>query len=468
MFKIKEGKLIVAILIMGGFITMLNETSLAIAFPQIMTEFGISAGLVQWLTTIYVLISGIVFLMTAYLLKKYTVRKLYLISMLLLVIGSVISIFSVNFPLLMSARIIQAIGTGIIVPLVFNSVLYLTLPQKRGFMMGIVSLVIFAAPIFSPVLMGFIMEITDWHYYFILMLIFFVVATIFGYFKLTNFTETGKAKLDILSVIFAAIGCSGIVYAFSSISESSLTVVIASLLIGIIALALFIHRQKHIDHPLLRVQVLKDHLFIIGVLANMLNVMAVFAIVVVVPMYLETALHTSSLTASLIMFPGTLINCVIPLLSGHIYDEHGPRIVICTGLGIMAVGIFCLTTLSLTTSFLIVGVIGCIIYFGSGLALAPNQTNTLGNLKKEYYSSGSAIMTSTQQIGGAIGSSLFISLMTIGQNNYLNEIINPTEIQKITGLVHGVDFSFTVAAILITAIFVLSFLLKQNEDYDES
>lgn len=109
MFKIKEGKLIVAILIMGGFITMLNETSLAIAFPQIMTEFGISAGLVQWLTTIYVLISGIVFLMTAYLLKKYTVRKLYLISMLLLVIGSVISIFSVNFPLLMSARIIQAI-----------------------------------------------------------------------------------------------------------------------------------------------------------------------------------------------------------------------------------------------------------------------------------------------------------------------------------------------------------------------
>jgi DHA2 family lincomycin resistance protein-like MFS transporter len=187
-FKIEKGKTIIAILIIGGFISMLNETALNVAFPHIMAEYAIGAGIVQWLTTGYVLVSGIVFLMTAFLMKKYTTRKLFLTAMLLLIVGSIISAASFDFPMILVGRIIQALGTGIIVPLVFNSVMYITIPQRRGFMMGIVSLVVLSAPIFAPVIMGLIMEFTDWHLYFVIMLILFIICAIIASGKLENIT----------------------------------------------------------------------------------------------------------------------------------------------------------------------------------------------------------------------------------------------------------------------------------------
>lgn len=468
MFKLERGRQIITVLIIGGFISMLNETALNVAFPHIMREFAITAGTVQWVTTIYVLVSGIVFLMTAFLLKKYSTRKLFLSSMGLLIIGSVICIFSVNFPILIVGRVIQALGTGIIVPLVFNSVLYITIPQKRGLMMGIVSLVVLSAPIFAPVVMGLIMEFTDWHFYFVLMLVLFILSAIFGHRHLENITETADAKLDVLSLILAAIGCTLIIWSFSSLGEGDILHVLLTLIIGIVFLALFAHRQLNIAHPLLGVRVFKDKLFTIGVLANLFNVMCIFGIVILIPMYLENGLGTSSLTASLVMLPGTVLGSIIPIISGHIYDNHGPRIVICTGIACMAVAAYCLTLVNITTGFLTIGLIVCLFYLGSGLSLSPNQTNTLGNLKSEEYASGSAIMTSSQQIGGAIGSSLFTSFMTIGQSRYLSTIVNPTSIQQATGLIKGVNFAFLIGAVMMFVIFILTLFLKQKDSYNQS
>lgn len=465
MFKLEKGKQIITILILGGFFSMLNETALNVAFPHIMVEYAITATTVQWLTTAYVLVSGIVFLTTAFLMKKYSTRKLFLTAMSLLIVGSIVSIFSTNFPVLLAGRIIQALGTGIIVPLVFNSVMYITIPQKRGLMMGIVSLVVLSAPIFAPVIMGLIMEFTDWHLYFTIMLVLFIISAIIAYKKLENITKTSPAKLDIISLILAAIGCCLIIYGFSNLGETSLTNVIITLIIGVIIIGLFAYRQLHVEHPLLGIGVFKDKLFTIGILANLANVMLIFGIVILIPMYLETSLHTSSLTASLIMLPGTILGSILPIISGHIYDEHGPRIVICTGIGIMALSAYSLTMINLNTSFLIIGLIICGFYIGSGLSLSPNQTNTLGNLKSEEYASGSAIMTSTQQMGGAIGSSLFTSFMTIGQNNYLSTIANPTALQHSIALIKGVNFSFLIGAIMMVIIFILTLFLKQNVNY---
>lgn len=465
-FKIEKGKTIIAMLIIGGFISMLNETALNVAFPHIMAEYAIGAGIVQWLTTGYVLVSGIVFLMTAFLMKKYTTRKLFLTAMLLLIVGSIISAASFDFPMILVGRIIQALGTGIIVPLVFNSVMYITIPQRRGFMMGIVSLVVLSAPIFAPVIMGLIMEFTDWHLYFVIMLILFIICAIIASGKLENITGTGDAKLDVVSLILAAIGLTFIIYGFSHLSDESLVNVIITLVIGLVFLILFGYRQLHSDHPLLRIGVFKNKIFTIGIITNLANVMLIFAIVVLIPMYLETSLHTSSLTASLIMLPGTILGSVLPILSGHIYDDHGPRIVICTGMAIMALSAFLLTMIDLSTSFITVVLIICGFYIGSGLSLSPNQTNTLGNLKSEDYPSGSAIMTSSQQIGGAIGSSLFTSFMTIGENNYLSNIANPTAVQHALALTKGVNFSFELGTIFLVIVFVLTLFLKRNKNYD--
>jgi len=456
-------KKILFVLLIGGFMCMLNETALSIAYPHIMVQYNISAGTVQWLTTIFVLVSGIVFLTSAFFIQRFTTRKLFLSSMVLLIVGTIIAGFSPNFQILMIARVIQAIGTGILVPLIFNSVLILIPHEKRGLVMGLVSFVVLSAPMFSPVLMGFLIGVTDWHWFFFMVFVFFIATTILGMVYLRNITEVFHTKLDVTSVLLAAIGFTGIITCFSNMGENGLSLnVTLPLIIGIIALTGFIIRQLRMEHPLLDIRVFKHSFFSIGVLINVVNVMIIFAMVIILPIYLQNILGTSSFVASLVLLPGTALGSLLPLLSGHIYDKRGPRIVICTGIAIMCISMIMLSHLSVTTTLLTVLVIICVLYLGSALLMSPNQTHTLGNLESKDYASGSAIMTSLQQIGGAIGSSLFVSFMTFGQARYLSNIINPNSIQQINALLAGINFSFTIGAVMVGFAFVLSLFLKRN------
>lgn len=456
-------KKILFVLLMGGFMCMLNETALCIAYPHIMVQYNISAGTVQWLTTIFVLISGIVFLMSAYLIQRFTTRKLFLSSMLFLILGTIIAGFSPNFQILMISRVIQAIGTGILVPLIFNSVLILIPHEKRGLVMGLVSFVVLSAPMFSPVLMGFLLGFTDWHWFFLMVFIFFIATTIMGMVYLRNITEILDTKLDVLSVLLAAIGFTGIITCFSNMGENGWSLnVILPLIMGIITLIGFIIRQLRMEHPFLNIRVFKHSFFSIGVLINVVNIMIIFAMVIILPIYLQNVLGTSSFVASLVMLPGTALGSFLPLLSGHIYDKRGPRIVICTGIAIMCVSMILLSHLSATTTLLAVLSIICVLYIGSALLMSPNQTHTLGNLESKEYASGSAIMTALQQIGGAVGSSLFVSFMTFGQISYLSNIITPNSIQQLEALLAGINFSFAIGAVFLGIAFVFSLFLKKN------
>ena len=456
-------KKILFVLLLGGFISMLNETALNIAFPHIMLEYSISAGTVQWLTTIYVLVSGIVFLISAFLIQRFSTRKLFLSSMVFLIIGTIVSGVSTNFPVLFASRVIQAVGTGILVPLVFNSVLVLIPREKMGLVMGIVSLVVLSAPMFAPVLMGFLMGVMDWHWFFLMVLVFFVATTILGLSLLKNLTETTHPKLDILSVILAAIGFTGIVTGFSGLGDYGLSLnVIIPLIIGVLSIVVFAIRQLTLKHPLLNLHVFKYPFFTIGIIINVVNVMVVFAVVILLPMYLQNAIGSTSFIASLVMLPGSILNCFLPILAGHIYDKHGSRIVISSGLALMCISMIFLADLSTSTTLISVLIINCALFVGSALLMSPNQTNTLGNLDPQDYASGSAIMTALQQIGGAIGSSLFVSFMTFGQQNYLQNIVNPNSMQQISGLISGVNLSFMIGAVLLGLVFVLSLFLKRG------
>ncbi|HEX3014217.1 MAG TPA: MFS transporter, partial [Methanobacterium sp.] len=293
-------KLVLIILLLGGFVSMLNETALNITFSTIMSQFHILAGTVQWLTTIYVLVSGIVFLISAFLIERFSTRKLFLSSMVFLVIGTIVSFFSTNFPVLFAGRLIQAIGTGIVVPLIFNTVLILIPREKRGLVMGLVSLVILSAPMIAPVLMGFLMGFMDWHWFFLMVLAFFIAITVLGLSFLRNVTETTRPKLDILSVILAAVGFGGIITGFSGLGDYGLSLnVTVPLIIGVAGLLFFVIRQLTMEHPLLDLHVFKYPFFTIGIIINVINVMIVFAAVVILPMYLQNGLGTTSLVASL-------------------------------------------------------------------------------------------------------------------------------------------------------------------------
>lgn len=462
-FNKNSTKKVLFILLLGGFLSLLNETALSIAFPQIMLQYNISVGTVQWLTTIYVYVSGVVFLISAFLIERFSTRRLFLSSMGFLIVGTIVAAISTNFPVLFIGRVIQAIGTGILVPLVFNSVLLLIPRKKRGLGMGFTAFVVLSAPVFAPVVMGFVMGFTDWHWFFLPVVIFFIATAILGLYYLKNITEITRPKLDILSVILAAMGFGGIIYGFSNLGDYGLSLnVTIPLFVGIIGLILFTIRQLTTEHPLLHLQVFKYSFFTIGMIICTVNIMIIFGTVIIIPIYLQTALETTAFVASLVMLPGSILNCLLSLLSGHIYDKNGPKIVISSGLAIMCISIIVLAHLSVLTSLIIVLITLCGLNIGSALLVSPNQAHALGNLSLKYYASGSAIMTALQQIGGAIGSSLFVSFMTFGQKSYLQNIVNPDPAQQISALVSGVNYSFTIGAIMVAFTFILSLLLKRK------
>jgi len=454
---------ILIVLLLGGFLAMLNETALNIAFPHIMGEFHISAGTVQWLTTIYILVCGIVFLISAFLIERFPTRKLFTASMGFLILGTVVVSLSSNFPVLLTGRLIQAIGTGILVPLIFNTILILIPVEKRGATMGLVTLVIVFAPIFAPVLMGFTMGFMDWHWFFVMVLIFFVLIAVAGLSFLINVTELTHPKLDILSVILVVTGFGGVVVSLSGLGDKGLSPdVIIPLIVGLVSLLLFTLRQLKLKHPILHLETFKYSFFIIGIIITMINVMSTFAVAILLPIYLQSALGTTSSVASMVMLPGSILGGILPLVSGRIYDKKGPKLVISSGLAVMCISMMFFAGLSDSTLLQVVVLLCCGIYAGSSFVMAPNQTNTLGNLPAKYYASGSAIMTSLQQIGGSIGSSLFVSFMSFGQHSYLQNLVNPTAAQQVSALVSGVDFAFAVGAVILAFAFVLSLFLKRN------
>ena len=465
--KIKPSKSttnrILILLLVGGFMSMLNETALNIAFPHIMAQFNISAGTVQWLTTVYVYVSGIVFLISAFLIERFSTRKLFTASMGFLIAGTLVACFSTNFPVLFAGRVIQAIGTGILVPLIFNTVLILIPPEKRGATMGMVTLVVMFAPTIAPVLMGFLMGYMDWHWFFVMVLVFFVAIAIVGIAFLKNVTEVGRPKLDLLSVILAAIGFGGMVISLSGMGDGGLSPsVMIPLIVGMISLILFAIRQLTMKNPMLDLHTFKYPSFTIGIIIIMVNVMVIFAMVVILPIYLQSALGVTSFIASLVLLPGSILNSILSLVSGRIYDGHGPKIVISSGLAIMCISMVMLSFLSASTLLMVIVLILVCFFIGTSLVMAPNQTHTLGTLPPKYYASGSAIMTSLQQMGGAIGSALFVSFMSFGQNSYLQNLTNPTSAQQVQALVSGVDFAYLIAAVVLGVVFVLSLLLKRE------
>lgn len=465
--KIKPSKSttnrILILLLVGGFMSMLNETALNIVFPHIMAQFNISAGTVQLLTTVYVYVSGIVFLISAFLIERFSTRKLFISSMGFLIAGTIVAFLSTNFPVLFAGRVIQAIGTGILVPLIFNTVLILIPPEKRGATMGMVTLVVMFAPTIAPVLMGFLMGYMDWHWFFALVLVCFVAIAIAGVLFLKNVTEVGRPKLDILSVILAAIGFGGIVISLGGMGDSGLSPnVTIPLIVGMVSLILFAIRQLTMENPMLDLHTFKYPAFTIGIIITMINVMVIFAMVVILPIYLQSALGVTSFMASLVLLPGSILNSILSLVSGRIYDGHGPKLVISSGLAIMCISMVLLSFLSASTLLTVIVLILICFFIGTSLVMAPNQTHALGNLPPQYYPSGSAIMTALQQIGGAIGSALFVSFMTFGQTNYLQNLANPTTTQQVQALVSGVDLAYLIGAVVLGMGFVLSLFLKHE------
>ncbi|MFZ3054540.1 MAG: MDR family MFS transporter [Minisyncoccales bacterium] len=454
---------IMVVLLLGGFISLINETILNVALSKLMVEMSVTAGTIQWLATGYMLVIAISVPVTAFLIKTFTTKQLYISAMMLFLIGTISAAFSSSFTMLLISRMIQAAGTGMMIPLMTNTVFVINPPEKRGSAMGLCFLVILVAPAVGPIISGVLLQYYNWHVLFFMLIPVAVIAIIAGYLFLKNVLEITKPKIDYLSIVLSSIGFCGILYGISKISELGPNILgmIISFVIGIISLALFIKRQLSLKEPMLELRVFKSPAFSIGVILVMCAMMIIFSMNMIIPLFLQDALKASSSTAALTLLPAGIVSALVTLIAGRLYDKIGAKILVPLGFGIIGLALMFLSGSSSTTTISTIAIIYCFVCLGTALTMAPTQTNALNSLSKENYAHGIAIMNTLQQLAAAIGSSLFISIMSAYQINYLKQMSNPSGVnEQISAVVAGFNHTLVVALIFIIISFVLSLFLK--------
>lgn len=463
--NLKRGPIMIA-LIVGMFVAALNETLMGNAFPELMKSFGTSATTVQWLTTAYLLVVGVLVPVTAVLQQWFTTRQMFLSAMSLFFAGTLIAALSPEFSVLLVGRIIQAVGTGMLLPLIMNIIMTIYPPEKRGGAMGILGLVVMFAPAIGPTLSGLIVDGLSWRWLFYLVLPFALLSIIIGAAVLKNVSEVTKPRVDILSIVLSTIGFGGIVYGFSSAGERgwSKPEVIWMIAVGGVSLALFIWRQLRLKEPVMDLRVFRYPIFSLVAVLMFVLLMTFFSSAIMLPMFMQGVLMLAAFKSGLILLPGGIANGLMAPISGKLFDKFGPRVLVIPGLAIAVASLWLFTRFgeTTTTGFLIAAHITLMV--GSALVMMPVQTLGLNQLPRHLHPHGTAILNTLQQVSGAIGIALYISIMSGGQKQYLSKVSEPASPIEITkGLAAGINNAFWFGVIVAIVALVLGLFLRKGK-----
>ncbi|WP_405098688.1 MDR family MFS transporter [Oceanobacillus sp. FSL H7-0719] len=454
---------IMAALIIGAFFALLNETLLNIALTTLMHEFDIALPTVQWVATGFMLIMGIVIPISPLLMQWFTTRQLFIGTMTVFTIGTAIAAIAPTFSILLIGRLIQAVGTGLLMPVIFNVFLLIYPPHKRGKIMGIVGLVIMFAPAIGPTLSGVIVDYLGWRFLFITVIPFALFSILFASKYLINVSEVTKPKIDWLSILFSTIGFGATIYGFSSVGESEagfLTpTVLISIIVGGIGIILFAIRQFKIDEPLMDLRVFKLPMFTHAVMMFIIIVMTMFASELILPVFMQGPMALAPAAAGMLLLPGSILNGIMSPFMGALFDKVGPRVMMIPATIVLAATMFMFSRLTADTPPWVIIVGFMLIMLSVSATMMPAETNGLNQLPKRLYPHGTAVMSTLQPLSGAIGVSVFISILNSKQASYLEGVANPTSQAALTQAmevavehVYLIIFFFTLVTVLLSFI----------------
>ncbi|MBB3110624.1 DHA2 family lincomycin resistance protein-like MFS transporter [Paenibacillus phyllosphaerae] len=457
---------VVLAFLLSGFIGLFSETALNVALTDLMQVFNIGSSTIQWLTTGYLLTMGILVPLSGLLIQRYTTRQLFITALALSCLGALVGAVAWSFSILMVSRIIQAIGTALLLPLMFNTILVIFPVEKRGAAMGLIGLVIMFAPAIGPTIAGLLIEALNWHYIFWISLVFLVIALILGILTMQNVSETSKPRIDLPSMLLSTLGFGGIVFGFSSAGEGhggwSSPTVLVSLAIGLVALILFSVRQLKMSVPMLDLRAFKYPMFTIGALMVALCMMVILSSMLVLPMYLQAGLAFSTLTAGLILLPASALNGLMAPVMGKLFDKYGPKWIVLPGLVLVVAALWLFSGVTLASSVGFIIAVHILMMIGVSMIMMPAQTNGLNQLPPQLYPHGTAIMNTMQQVFGAIGTAVAVSVMSNGQERFMSQADNPSDPTLITSaLTAGVQDAFLFGMIVAVIGLVLSLFIKR-------
>ncbi|WP_067726990.1 DHA2 family efflux MFS transporter permease subunit [Oceanobacillus damuensis] len=469
---------ILAILMIGAFISFLNNTLLNVALPSIMVDLNVTTATAQWLSTGYMLVNGILIPATAFLIQKFSVRHLFLAAMLLFSLGTVLAGFAPVFEVLLAGRMIQASGSAIMMPLLMNVILVSFPVAKRGSAMGVLGLILMFAPAIGPTLSGWIVEHYNWRMLFHFIAPIAIAILLLGFFLLKDKKDKVNIDFDGFSLILSSIGFGGLLYGFSSAGSLgwSNPQVYISLVAGIISLVLFILRQSKLKQPMLHFGVFRFPMFSLAAILMIVINMAMFSGFMLLPIYVQTILGVSPMEAGLMLLPGAIVSALMSPVTGRLFDKYGGKILAITGLTLMMGTTYALSNLTFETGYYYLMLVHVIRMFGMSMVMMPVQTNGLNQLPVEFYPHGTAMNNTLNQISGAIGTALIITVMATREKGYADKLTEavvgqPTaEVQQqiaLEAMLGGINDAFFVSTLVIIVALILAFFMKRATPADD-
>lgn len=394
----------------AAFLATFNETFLNVGFAPIMESLSVDVSTVQWLATAYMLGAAVMVPVSAFAYRSFPTRQLFCATTALLVIGSVIGALAPNFSVLLAGRIVQALGTGMLIPIGMNITLEVAPREKLGTYMGIMGAMTTLGPSSSVILAGVILAFFNWSMLLWVFAGLSLLCFLAGAIILRDIAHLTHPRLDAPSVALIAIALIGILYGISTIFSGNVIFAVCSIVVGAAVLVVFVMRQGKLAEPLIDLRPLKIPPFAVGVVVNMLSLITIFAMNIIVPTFMQSALGTPPLVASLILFPAILCSCVISPLAGRIYDKQGPGVLL--PLGFLCIAVFSVLTAAFiaTANPVLLAIIYIPVICGSALIIGPVQSYALSKLSPEMNPHGVTVMSTGFQIAGCIGSSVFVGV----------------------------------------------------------
>ncbi|MFV0635001.1 MDR family MFS transporter [Demequina sp.] len=461
----RRDELVIRVLIVSAFTVILNETIMGVAIPHLKEDLGISTVLAQWLTAAFLLTMAIIIPITGFLLQRFPTRPLYIVAMSAFAAGTLLAALAPGFEVLLVARVIQACGTAVMLPLLMTTVISIVPEHERGRRMGTIGMVISVAPALGPTISGLILAVLPWQYLFLFVLPVAATALLFGILKMRSTNETSPTRMDVLSVVLATFGFGGIVFGLSQLGESAESgagSAIVAVVVGVIALVLFVWRQvvlQRRDAALLDLRVFRSRTFAIACAMFVVCMMGLFGGIILLPLFTQDVLGLSVLASGLMLLPGGLTMGLLATPVGRAYDRVGPRPLLIPGTALVsgAMWIFALS-LTATTPWWVVLAAHVTLSLGLALVFTPLFSASLGSLPKRLYSHGSAMVSTLQQVAAAAGTALFVSLMTAVTLSRVDA--GATEV---VAQAAGIRMAFTVGAILAMGGIVLALFVRRPE-----
>jgi len=459
---------VIWLLLASAFVVILNETIMGVAIPHLVTDLGITLQAAQWLTTAFMLTMAVVIPVTGFLLQRFTTRTMFIAAMGLFSSGTLIAALAPGFEVLLLARVVQASGTAIMMPLLMTTIMTLVLPSDRGRIMGRVSTVISVAPAIGPTISGLILSFLTWRFMFWLVLPIALVMLVIGIRRVENVSEPRVIPIDVFSVVLSAFGFGGIVYGLSLVggvvsgTSSSAAPMWIALAVGVLGVATFIWRQlalqRH-DRALLDLRTFQSKNFAISVGLMTIMMAALFGTIILLPIYLQNVLHLAPIFTGLLLLPGGLTMGLFGPTVGRLYDRFGPKPLLVPGaIGVSAV-LWSLTLVTDQTSPWLLLVAHIVLSVALAFMFTPLFTSALGSVEPRLYSHGSAIVGTVQQVAGAAGTALFVTILAAQ-----TATVAATGASVEVATASGIRAAFLVGAILSLVAIVGAVFVRKPAD----